>query len=287
MQSHNYNSPLCERTLSSNSRSTNATSVKSEVFENYGLECLPESILHHIISFAPRVITISYDESLITDFKVYSEPHEVPTLLRLNRDLRAKGRKFYRLSFKELLNDRPIYFQFATDTLIISDLEAFNQFLIPIGYSPLNPDQEDLWKERQYIDLELRHLAFGTPLYNLSMHALVRFRSLREVIYLEWPESGARTRSNRRAPSTVSSDLCLPTFDLWRRSAGLRKQEDFNLPKMVQVSREEFEVLFSRRRETESQWAEWLQGKGADNIKTVELEGKGRMKDFWLSRLTV
>jgi hypothetical protein len=92
----------------------------------------------------------------------------VPTLLRLNRQLRTKAKKIYRLSSKELLNGKPIYFQFSTDILLISNLGTFNQFLISIGYSPLSPDQKDLWKERQYIDLELRHLAFGTPLYYLS-----------------------------------------------------------------------------------------------------------------------
>jgi hypothetical protein len=73
------------------------------------------------------------------------------------------------------------------------------------------------------------------------MQILVRFRNLQEVIYLEWPEPGARTRSNRRAPSTVSSDILLLTLDSWKRSAELRKQADCKVQRMVQVSREEFE----------------------------------------------
>lgn len=236
------------------------------------LSDLPESVLLEIASYDPRTITISHDPTLTTEFKVYCEAHTMPALLQLNRQLRAKAQKIYRLSFAALLNGRPLYFQFSFDTIAISSIEAFREFLIPIGYSA--GAQNALWKERQFMDRELQYLAFDTPLYWLCMQTLVRFRKLREVAFVEWPEVvGVKTRHMQKNPVEVESDLLALTMELWKMAAVMRKQVAFQVPEMVQYSKGAFESLFQMH-ETDSEYAEFLQGK-VQNQTGKSQNGKG------------
>jgi hypothetical protein len=210
---------------------------------------MPNEIVKRLIEVLPaRNIIISCNRARYTKGYqgLYAKYDAIPTLLHLNKHLRESAETVYRPSFEGFLENGPIYVNFAADTLIMANHEAFRTFLVPLSYSPdvkLSPKERRKCEDRYHVDNELQNLAFRTYLDTESMATLVRFRKLRWATFVERPgPKRANTRHNK--VPTADDTFKAKTIDMWNKNAMIRKQYDFKLPEMAPVPLDGFDTIF-------------------------------------------
>jgi hypothetical protein len=114
-----------------------------------------------------------------------SSTDTIPAIFHTNHESQAEGLKMYSLCMGNRLL-YPIYFNFASDFILLKDRGAFWRFELP---DPVLTDaaQEDLVELRS----KLRHLIIAEDEYTDTFHALAlrdssEYRHLKTLIFPKW-----------------------------------------------------------------------------------------------------